>query len=352
MRVQAAFQLTTIRAMRKIRWPSSRHPRRFRLRIRADSRTATSTGPQRAEGHSGGHAKAGAHRRRDRRLSEGGRRRTRTISRRAGSCCARSVSRARTSPAPTTRRRSTPTAKKAGEQALAVVDRALRAKGVNSVKGAREAGRRRARARSPARRGLPLGLGELGRVGARLRQDRRGARRGGRSHQARGDHRACSSIRRSKAAAPPASSAPSRSDAAHPVHHRLGVEQGGGPLLNESLKIDPTNKITRVFLAEAMVADDSNSATRRPFGCCATWSTRRDDPNCAVENAARAGRCEGAPSKMGRVAVHASKAPRHGTARRRSRSTALTYATPVPAIIVTCTVVVSSTRRRATSRCP
>jgi len=56
-------------------------------------------------------------------------------------------------------------------------------------------------------------------------------------------------------------------------------------LLNESLKIDPTNKITRVFLAEAMVDNNSNTAPQAIQMLREVISTP-NDPQYEVEQAA------------------------------------------------------------------
>ena len=55
--------------------------------------------------------------------------------------------------------------------------------------------------------------------------------------------------------------------------------------LNQSLKIDPTNKITRVFLAEAMVSNDSAT---RPAAIAILRDVVKspNDPNYEVEHAA------------------------------------------------------------------
>ncbi|HEY6842968.1 MAG TPA: hypothetical protein VI391_02290, partial [Thermoanaerobaculia bacterium] len=55
--------------------------------------------------------------------------------------------------------------------------------------------------------------------------------------------------------------------------------------LNESLKIDPTNKITRVFLAEAMVDNNSSTAPQAVQMLREILSTP-NDPNYEVEQAA------------------------------------------------------------------
>lgn len=56
-------------------------------------------------------------------------------------------------------------------------------------------------------------------------------------------------------------------------------------LLNESLKIDPTNKITRVFLAEAMVDNNSDTASQAIQMLREVISTP-NDPQYEVEHAA------------------------------------------------------------------
>jgi hypothetical protein len=56
-------------------------------------------------------------------------------------------------------------------------------------------------------------------------------------------------------------------------------------LLNESLKIDPTNKITRVFLAEAMVNNDSKTKPQVIQSLREIISTP-NDPQYEVEQAA------------------------------------------------------------------
>jgi tetratricopeptide (TPR) repeat protein len=54
--------------------------------------------------------------------------------------------------------------------------------------------------------------------------------------------------------------------------------------LNESYKIDPTNKVTRVFLAEALVADDSKSGPAA-IRILREVISSPNDPNYEVENA-------------------------------------------------------------------
>lgn len=56
-------------------------------------------------------------------------------------------------------------------------------------------------------------------------------------------------------------------------------------LLNESLKIDPANKITRTFLAEAMVSNDSNTKPQAVQMLKEVVNTP-NDPNYPVEQAA------------------------------------------------------------------
>ena len=56
-------------------------------------------------------------------------------------------------------------------------------------------------------------------------------------------------------------------------------------LLNESLKIDPTNKITRVFLAEAMVDNNSDTGPQAIQMLREVISTP-NDPQYEVEQAA------------------------------------------------------------------
>jgi hypothetical protein len=55
--------------------------------------------------------------------------------------------------------------------------------------------------------------------------------------------------------------------------------------LNESYKIDPANKITRVFLAEAMVSNDSNTKPKAIQMLRETIAAP-NDPNYEVEQAA------------------------------------------------------------------
>jgi len=55
--------------------------------------------------------------------------------------------------------------------------------------------------------------------------------------------------------------------------------------LNESMKIDPTNKITRVFLAEAMVSGNSDTKPQA-IQMLKELSTTPNDPNYEVEQAA------------------------------------------------------------------
>ena len=55
--------------------------------------------------------------------------------------------------------------------------------------------------------------------------------------------------------------------------------------LNESMKIDPTNKITRVFLAEAMVSGNSDTKPQA-IQMLKELLTTPNDPNYEVEQAA------------------------------------------------------------------
>jgi tetratricopeptide (TPR) repeat protein len=179
-------------------------------------------------------------------------------------------------------------AKKAGDDALAVVDRALRAKGVTSITKATE------KQVADASRAIPgatevflwdaVNWGEWALAYGKMAAAREGA---------------ADRIRREATIAYLADpklegAAPARVlGRLHDQTPRIPFITGWASskeavrFLNESLKLDPTNKITRVFLAEAMVSNNSDTKPQAIQMLRETVSAP-NDPQYEVEQAAAA----------------------------------------------------------------
>ena len=270
------------------------------LRPRADRRRRPALGAAR-RGTGCRTRESGAHRRRDRRLPEGGRREPER-SRGALEAAARHpLQGAYVAASNDDKKKIYADAKKAGDDALAVVDRALRAKGVTSITKAPEKQVADAARAVPGRHEVFLwdsvNWGEWALAYGKMAAAREGA------------------ADRIKREATIAKLVDPKLEGGSP-HRVLGRLHDQTPhipfitgwasskeavrFLNESLKIDPTNKITRVFLAEAMVNNDSDTKPQ------AIQMLRGDvnapnDPNYEVEQAAANGRREGAAQEVGSV---------------------------------------------------
>lgn len=177
-------------------------------------------------------------------------------------------------------------AKKAGEDALAVVDRALRAKGVTSISKATE------KQVADAARAVPgapevflwdsINWGEWALAYGKMAAAREGA---------------ADRIKREATIAElvdPKMEGGSPSRVLGRLHDqtpRIPFITGWASskeavrYLNESFKIDPANKITRVFLAEAMVSNNSDTKPQAMQMLRETVSAP-NDPNYEVEQAA------------------------------------------------------------------
>ena len=177
-------------------------------------------------------------------------------------------------------------AKKAGEDALAAVDRALRAKGVASITKTPE------KQVADAARAVPgapevflwdsINWGEWALAYGKMAAAREGA---------------ADRIRREATIAElvdPKMEGGSPSRVLGRLHDqtpRIPFITGWASskeavrFLNESFKIDPANKITRVFLAEAMVSNDSDTKPKA-IQMLRETVTAPNDPNYEVEQAA------------------------------------------------------------------
>lgn len=177
-------------------------------------------------------------------------------------------------------------AKKAGEDALAAVDRALRGKGVASVTKAPEKQVADAARTTPGAAEVflwdSINWGEWALAYGKMAAAREGA---------------ADRIRREATIAELVDprlegGSPSRVlGRLHDQTPRIPFITGWASskeavrFLNESYKIDPANKITRVFLAEAMVSNDSDTKPKA-IQMLRETVTAPNDPNYEVEQAA------------------------------------------------------------------
>jgi len=176
--------------------------------------------------------------------------------------------------------------KSAGEEALAIIDRQLAAKGLRSVTKATE------KEVADAARTLPgagevfhwdaVNWGEWALVYGKLAAVRQGA-----ADRIRREATIAMLINPAMEGGGPARVLGRLHDQTPHVPFLTGwaSSREAVKLLNESLKIDPTNKITRVFLAEAMVNNDSNTKPQA-IQSLRELLTTPNDPAYEVEQAA------------------------------------------------------------------
>ena len=176
--------------------------------------------------------------------------------------------------------------KRAGEDALAIIDRQLAAKGLRSVTKATE------KEVADAARTIPgagevfhwdaVNWGEWALVYGKLAAVRQGA-----ADRIRRETTIAMLVNPAMEGGGPARVLGRLHDQTPRVPFLTGwaSSREAVKLLNESLKIDPTNKITRVFLAEAMV--DNNSDTRpQAIQMLREVISTPNDPQYEVEQAA------------------------------------------------------------------
>ena len=176
--------------------------------------------------------------------------------------------------------------KSAGEEALAIIDRQLAAKGLRSVTKATE------KEVADAARTLPgagevfhwdaVNWGEWALVYGKLAAVRQGA-----ADRIRREATIAMLINPAMEGGGPARVLGRLHDQTPHVPFLTGwaSSREAVKLLNESLKIDPTNKITRVFLAEAMVDNNSDTGPQAIQMLREVISTP-NDPQYEVEQAA------------------------------------------------------------------
>jgi len=176
--------------------------------------------------------------------------------------------------------------KRAGEEALALIDRQLAAKGLRSVTKAKE------KEVADAARTIP-GAGEVFLWDATnwgewaLAYGKLAAVRQGAADRIRREATIAMLVNPAMEGGGPARVLGRLHDETPHVPFLTGwaSSREAVKLLNESLKIDPTNKITRVFLAEAMVDNNSNTAPQAIQMLREVISTP-NDPQFEVEHAA------------------------------------------------------------------
>ena len=177
-------------------------------------------------------------------------------------------------------------AKKAGEDALAVVDRALRAKGVTSITKATE------KQVADAARMVPgaaevflwdsINWGEWALAYGKMAAAREGA-----ADRIRREATIAELVDPKLEGGSPSRVLGRLHDQTPHIPFILSWPSSKEAVryLNESLKIDPANKITRVFLAEAMVNNNSDTKPQATQMLRETV-TAPNDPNYEVEQAA------------------------------------------------------------------
>jgi hypothetical protein len=177
-------------------------------------------------------------------------------------------------------------AKKSGEDALALVDRLLRAKGITSVTKATE------KQIADAARAIPVAgeiffwdsvnWGEWALVYGKLAAVKEGA-----ADRIKRESTIAMLVDPKMEGGGPARVLGRLHDQTPRVPFIIGWASSKEAVkyLNESFKIDPTNKITRVFLAEAMVSNDSDTKPQAVQMLKETISAP-NDPQYEVEQAA------------------------------------------------------------------
>jgi tetratricopeptide (TPR) repeat protein len=177
-------------------------------------------------------------------------------------------------------------AKKAGEGALALLDRDLRAKGITAVAKATE------KQVADAARTIP-GAGEAFLWDAvnwgewALAYGKMAAAREGAADRIRREATIAMLVDPKLEGAAPARVLGRLHDQTPRIPFMTGwaSEKEAVRFLNESLKIDPTNKITKVFLAEAMVSNNSDTK-RQAIQLLKECLTAPNPPEYEVEQAA------------------------------------------------------------------
>ena len=177
-------------------------------------------------------------------------------------------------------------AKKAGEETLAIIDRQLSAKGIRSVTKATE------KEVADAAKSIP-GAGEVFLWDAvnwgewALAYGKMAAARQGAADRIRRGATIAMLIDPKLEGGAPSRVLGRLHDQTPRVPFITGwaSEKEAVRFLNESLKIDPTNKITKVFLAEAMVSNDSDTKPQA-IQMLKDLLTTPNDPNYEVEQAA------------------------------------------------------------------